>query len=70
MKTAKDIRYRGGAFETFVIPAGTTVEPATNLSKEDEARYWAKGWRGMSASAKSWQRNYGFLLSESDVKGE
>lgn len=48
------------------IPAGTRCDPARNLPAENGIRkYWARGWRGMSAEEKSWQRNYGFLITVS-----
>lgn len=46
------------------IPAGTRCDPAHNLPVDEHFRkYWARGWRGMSAEARSWKRNYGFLIA-------
>ena len=46
------------------IPAGIPVEPATNLP---QGGYWVQPWKGMSEQAESWQRNYGFHVTEEQV---
>src|SRR5512147_1058118 len=46
------------------IPAGIPVEPATNLP---EGGYWVQPWQGMNEQAESWQRNYGFHVTEEQV---
>lgn len=52
---------RGGQ---TVIPAGTRCDPARNLPVDEGfKKYWARGWRGMSADDRSHQRNYGFLIA-------
>jgi hypothetical protein len=71
MKTKKDIMYRTGGANYTTIPAGTTVTRARNLPETPSGpRYWAKGWRGMGELARSHARNYGFLLTLAEVKGE
>jgi hypothetical protein len=68
----KDVEYRStgyrGHLGKFVIPAGTPAIPATNLP--GTGLYWAEPWEGMSEEAESWQRNYGFLLTENEVSHE
>ena len=70
MKTVKPIDYREAPYgHITTIPAGTTVTRARNLPASDGVHYWSKGWRGMDRNARSWQRNYGFLLTLEEVKG-
>jgi hypothetical protein len=47
------------------IPAGMPVIPATNLPEAN--RYWAEPWDNMTPAQESWERNYGFLLSQEEV---
>jgi len=71
MKTVAPITYFCAPYpgRIAVIPAGTTVTLAKNLPSKDGVKlYWSKGWRGMDEKAKSWKRNYGFLLTEHEVK--
>ncbi len=71
MKTKKPIIYKCAPYgEIATIPAGVRVRPAHNLPATDSPQYWAQGWRGMSPKARSWRRNYGFILTASDVAGE
>jgi hypothetical protein len=71
MKTQKDITYNSLNAGVFVIPAGTTVKKAHNLPARSDSKslYWCNGWRGMGAMARSFCRNYGFLLTLNEVKG-
>lgn len=68
MKTKSPIEYHAAPYGKITIPAGTSVTRAKNLPDNGEKRYWAKGWRGMTKQEKSWKNNYGFLLSEKEVK--
>jgi len=69
MQTQNPIVYRpAGTLTAFVIPKGTRCVPATNLPEGDEPQFWAEPWQGMSDRAESWQRNYGFLLTLSEVR--
>jgi hypothetical protein len=66
MKTRADIDYRAAPYPQSIatIPAGTPVIPASNLPS---GGYWVQPWPGMSASAESWQHNYGFLINDDEV---
>jgi hypothetical protein len=65
--TREEIEYSpAGTLHHFVIPAGTLCVVADNLP--GDGQYWACEWAGMDLLAESWQRNYGFLLDESDVE--
>ena len=67
MKTKSPIKYIDASYGLIaIIPAGTKVEQATNLPSMLD--FWATPWRGMSERAKSWQRNYGFLIKAEEVK--
>lgn len=69
MKTKSLIVYKScGTGQTFEIPAGTTVVKANNLPGKD--LYFAKGWRRMPSHARSFKRNYGFLLTKSEIQGK
>jgi hypothetical protein len=69
MKTQSAIEYKAAPYgHIATIPAGTTVQRASNLPASDGVQYWAKGWRGMTKGERSWQRNYGFLLTHAEVK--
>lgn len=72
MKTISPITYFAAPYHEriAVIPAGTTVTLAKNLPPRSDGvkQYWCKGWRGMSKEARSWKNNYGFLLTEHEVK--
>jgi len=72
MKTAAPITYFAAPYpgRIAVIPAGTTVTLAKNLPPRSDGvkQYWCKGWRGMDEEARSWKENYGFLLTEHEVK--
>jgi hypothetical protein len=69
MKTQSPIEYKFNSYlKKAIIPAGTTVVPASNLPSEGGKRYWSKGWRGMTKAERSHQRNYGFLLTHAEVK--
>ena len=71
MKTKQDISYHVAPYGSIaVIPAGTTDVPARNLPPDPGGLYWAKGWRGMTAEERAWQRSEGFLLTLAEVKGE
>ena len=67
MQTNKTIQYKTAPYGFIAeIPKGTQVFPALNLPV-NPPRFWAKDWQGMSATAESWQRNYGFLIEIADV---
>ena len=69
MKTKREIEYHSyNATPSLVavIPAGTSVIPATNLPSQ--MGYWAKNWEGMDSRAESWARNYGFFINPEDVR--
>jgi hypothetical protein len=64
----EDLKYRASwGHRTFHIPAGTPVIPASNLPDEGLKRYWVEPWEGMTEEEESWQRNYGFLVTEEEV---
>ena len=66
-KTAKDIVYVTMPYgKRVVIPKHTKVYPATNLPEKD--KYWVEDWVGMSDEEKSWNRNYGFLVSKQELE--
>ena len=69
MRTKKEISYSAhpAGFVT-TIPAGTRIVRARNLTPKAEKEYWVQPWRGMSDYARSWSRNYGFLVSESEIR--
>lgn len=63
MKTIKAIVYSAAPYgKITTIPKGTTLIPASNLPNSD-GKFYAKKWKGMSEKAKSWERNYGFLIT-------
>lgn len=67
--TKKWIEYKSAPYgKITTIPAGVPVTPATNLPKGELPLYWVSPWEGMSETAESWQRNYGFLVDANEVK--
>jgi hypothetical protein len=65
MITKEDISYRVSGYGfTALIPKGSRVIPATNLP---QGGYWVEPWQGMSDEAESWERNYGFHVTEDEV---
>lgn len=66
MKTKNEIHYHVAPYGLVtVIPKGTEVIPATNLPA---GGHWVEAWEGMSDNAESWQRNYGFHVTDADVE--
>ena len=69
MRTKYEISYRPFPnLKTFTIPEGTPVTLATNLPQTDGGKYWAQPWAGMTNEEKSWERNYGFLIRQEEVR--
>lgn len=66
-RTKYEIEYHCGWVGNILIPKDTPAIRATNLPKADGIWYWAEPWTGMSETAESWHRNYGFLLSKNEV---
>lgn len=67
MKTKKEIDYCPMPYgHVAMIPKGTPVTHAYTLP--DDNLYWAESWENMTEIEKSWERNYGFLIEESDVE--
>ncbi len=65
--TSKEIDYKGiPCGKTMTIPKGTPVIEATNLPYD--GAYWCEPWEGMTDEEESWQRNYGFMVSEEEVE--
>lgn len=65
MKTTKPIEYSCAPYgHIATIPAGTKLTPATNLP---DGGFWAEPWEGMSEQAESWERNYGFHITNDDL---
>lgn len=65
MRTRETIEYHAAPYgKVATIPAGTPVIPADNLP---DGGWWAEPWEGMSEAEESWERNYGFLLDDSEV---
>ncbi len=65
MKTKTEIEYRVFPYgKVATIPAGTPVDPASNLP---EGGYWVSPWPGMDEATKSWHRNYGFHVTAEEV---
>lgn len=64
MKLKEPVEYHSAPYgKIATIPAGTRLEPASNLPKRTgHELYWASGWRGMDKKARSWKRSYGFLI--------
>ena len=76
MKTRKavTIGYAGQLFPPVTFKVGTTCRLAKNvgLSAEGEKRYWLSlpvGYNGgkWHKQIRSWARNYGFLVSHSEI---
>jgi len=69
IKTNKSIEYQEAPYgKVGSIPKGTEVTLATNLpNHQNNPRYWAKSWKGMSEKEKSWKQSYGFLIEKKDV---
>ena len=68
MKTTKPILYRATPYLwTALIPAGTRIHPASNLPSTKPKRYWVESWAGMTMEEESWNRNYGFLIDETEL---
>ena len=69
MKTKKEMKYTMYDKQA-TIPAGTKCIPATNLpyGTKNRLKYWAEPWKGMTEEEESWQRNYGFLLYQHEVR--
>ena len=67
--TRNDISYRAAPYLKQIarIPKGTVCTPARNLPDGATAEFWIQSWIGMSEEAKSWERNYGFLVDAEDV---
>ena len=66
--TNQTIKYQAAPYGLIaVIPKGTPVIPASNLPGRP-TRFWAEPWEGMSESAESWFRNYGFLIERDQVE--
>jgi hypothetical protein len=64
--TKKTIEYCAAPYGFIAtIPAGTQVDPATNLPGN---QFWACAWETMDDTAAGWHRNYGFLIQASDVE--
>lgn len=65
MQVKHKIPYASFPYGTIAtIPAGTPVIPATNLP---EGGYWVEPWDGMTAEQASWQRTYGFHVTDDEV---
>lgn len=68
--TRETIIYRAASFGTVgVIPKGTPCIPADNLPTDKGPRFWACKWPIMTPEEASWERAYGFLLEEAEVRG-
>ena len=68
MRTKKEIRYKSAPYgHIAIIPKGTPVIPADNLP---QGGYWAEPWSGMNEQEESWQRNYGFHLTDEEVEND
>lgn len=64
--TKKDIDYSVAPYgHITTIPSGTQVSPSTNLP---QGGYWVENWENMTDTEESWARNYGFHVSEEEVK--
>ena len=67
MKTKHDIPYQlAGQLGKSTIPAGTTVQPATNLPSKDGLQYWVDDWDGMTDKDR-YVGSYGFLVGAIEV---
>ena len=67
METKEEIIYSSFPYGVIaIIPKGTKVIEATNLSEPNQ--FWVENWKGMTEQAKSWARNYGFLVQKEEVK--
>ena len=66
MKVTKhEIEYTSSPYpRVHVIPSGTPVMAANNLPG---CCYWVTPWKTMTEYSKYWERNYGFLVQESEV---
>jgi len=65
MQVKYKIPYAAFPYGTIAtIPAGTPVVPATNLAK---GGYWVEQWDGMTDEQESWQRTYGFHVTDDEV---
>lgn len=66
MKTKRLIEYKAAPYgHIATIPEGTPVTEAKNLP--EKGQFWVQRWEGMDEKAESWQRNYGFLVSQDEV---
>ena len=68
MKVHTDLEYCTPTGRITTIPKGTLVIPAKNLPDVPGGRYWAEPWADMTPKAKSWHRNYGFLIEAHEVE--
>lgn len=70
MKVTKEIEYRAaGTFQTFYIPAGLKVIPATNLPKDNLIKYWLDELpENPTSEFEAMYRICGFGLYEKDVE--
>ena len=69
--TRESIAYKAAPYGFIAeIPAGTPCIPASNLPASDGEQFWACAWEGSTFTdeAASWERNYGFLLTDEDVE--
>ena len=66
-RTSHAIEYSLPMGGKVTIPAGTPVEPASNLPDSSPIKYWVKPWQGMDEYAESHERNYGFGVGAEDV---
>lgn len=67
--TSRDIEYSCAPYGGIaVIPKGTAVTPAENLSLHPHAGYWAEPWGSMTETEENWHRNYGFYVLPWEVE--